>query len=228
MQEAEVAQPPVVADQPGSTPAAPGVTDQTVAGGRSDPVVLDAVASGTPEATAQTVEHAEAGAHHETFLGLDSYGWVAGSFIVFVLLLLKLKVPKMIGEALDARGRKIAADLEEARRLRAEAEALLAGYQAKQKQAAADVETIVSNAKAEAERIVADAQAQADALVARRTRMAEDRIAAAERAATADLRAQAAALAAEAARRVLTTELGAKDQAKLADEAIAELDARLN
>jgi len=180
------------------------------------------------ETTAGTEAHAGGATHHETFLGLDSYGWVAGSFLVFVLLLLKLKVPKMIGDALDARGKKIAADLEEARRLRAEAEALLAGYQAKQKQAAADVESILTNAEAEAERIVADAQTAADALVARRTRMAEDRIAAAERAATADLRAQAAALAAEAARRVLTTELGAKEQSKLADAAIADLDARLN
>lgn len=224
MQEQQALEnPPVVAEQAGSTPASPGVTDHTLKDGTSNPVVLDAVGEGTPEATTQSVEHAVEGEHHEAFLGLDSYGWVAAAFVVFVLLLLYLKVPKAIAGALDGRAARIRAELDEARRLREDAEKLLADYQAKQKQAAKDAETILGAARTEAANIVADAQRQAEASVARRTRQAEDKIAAAERSAEADLRARAATLATEAARRLIVEQTDAGTQKKLTDEAIAGL-----
>src|SRR5688500_2617429 len=121
-EQQQLENPPVVADQPGSTPAGPGVADATVQGGASNPGVLDAVGEGTPEATTESVEHAVEGEHHEAFLGLDSYGWVAAAFVVFVLLLLWLKVPKAIAGALDARADRIRGELDEARRLREDAE----------------------------------------------------------------------------------------------------------
>lgn len=219
-------QPHNEAPQPESTPASPGIDDATVKGGRSDPIVLDAVGHGTPEATAASVEDATHGAHHEKFLGLDSYGWVAGAFLVFVLLLLKLKAPAAIGQALDSRGAKIRAELDEAKRLRADAEALLAQYQSQQRQAAADAAKIMEHAKAEAEQLVEAAKANAEQLVQRRTRMAEDRIAAAETAATADLRARVATLAAETAKTMLAAQMSDADKTRLADEAIAGLGSR--
>jgi F-type H+-transporting ATPase subunit b len=228
MQEAHIEQPPVVADQPGSTPANPGVTDQTVEGGSSAPVVLDAVGHGTPEATSASVEHAQEGVHHEAFLGLDSYGWVAAAFLIFVALLIWLKVPKSIAGALDSRAARIKSELDDARRLREDAERLLNEYKGKQAQAAKDAEAILATARSEAQTIVADAQRQAEATVARRTRMAEDKIAAAERAAEADLRARAATLATEAAKRLITEQSDPATQARLTEQAIAELDGRLH
>jgi F-type H+-transporting ATPase subunit b len=227
-EQQQLENPPVVAEQPGSTPASPGVTDSTVEGGTSNPVVLDAVGEGTPEATTESVEHAVEGEHHEAFLGLDSYGWVAAAFVIFVLLLLYLKVPRAIAGALDGRAARIRGELDEARRLREDAERLLADYQSKQAQAAKDAEAILGAARTEAANIVADAQRQAEASVARRTRMAEDKIAAAERAAEADLRARAATLATEAAKRIIAGQSDAATQAKLTDQAIADLDARLH
>lgn len=223
MQEPQLDNPPLVAEQPGSTPASPGVTDHTIENGASNPVVLDAVGEGTPEATTESVEHAVEGEHHEAFLGLDSYGWVAISFLIFVAVLLYLKVPKAIAGALDGRGQRIRAELDEARRLREDAERLLADYRAKQAQAATDAENILGAARTEASNIVADAQRQAEASIARRTRMAEDKIAAAERAAEADLRARAAQLATEAARRLIVEQTDAGTQKRLTDEAIAGL-----
>ncbi len=218
------AQPRNEAPQPGSSPASPGVTDQTVEGGRSDPVVLDAVGSATPEATAASVEHATGGEHHEAFLGLDSYGWVAVAFLVFLAILIYLKVPKAIAGALDGRATRIRGELDEARRLRVEALALLSLYQARQRQASADADAIIANARTEAQNIVADAQRQAEATVARRTRMAEDRIAAAERAAVQDLRTRVATLATQAASRLIAGQTTPAEQARLTNEAIAGLD----
>lgn len=223
-EQQQLENPPVVAEQPGSTPASPGVADATVEGGASDPIVLDAVGEGTPEATTESVEHAVEGEHHEAFLGLDSYGWVALSFFIFVALLLWLKVPKAIAGALDGRAARIRSELDEARRLREDAEKLLAEYQGKQAQAAKDAEMILGAARTEASTIVADAQRQAEASIARRARMAEDKIAAAERAAQADLRARAATLATEAAKRIIAEQSDAATQTKLTDQAIAELE----
>lgn len=202
--------------------------NQTPASMPASPAVLDAAGHGTPEATATTVAHAEAGAHHQAFLGLDSYGWVAGAFVIFVALLVYLKAPKAIAAALDARAARIRAELDEARRLREDAEKLLADTKARQAQAAKDAETILANARTEAAHIVTEAKTQAEAATARRTRMAEDKIAAAERAAVQDLRARVATVATEAAKRLIVDGGDAGTQSKLTDQAITEIDRRLH
>lgn len=166
--------------------------------------------------------------HELKWLGLNAEGYIAIAFVIFVALLLFLKVPKMIAGALDGRAAKVRADLDEAKRLRAEAEALLAGYQAKADQAGHDAEHIVANARSEAAAIVTDAHAQADAVIARRGALAETKIAAAERAAEAAVRAQAVDLATAAARRIIIARDDPAESARLTSAAISELDRRLH
>jgi F-type H+-transporting ATPase subunit b len=175
---------------------------------------------------AATVEHAEE--PHEVFLGLDSYGWVGLGFVVFVLLLWRVGAFSGIAGALDARGARIRAELEEAKALRAEAEAMLAEHRRQQAQASKDAEAIIAHARQEAEQIVAGARTSAEAMVARRAAMAEAKIAAAERAAEADLRSRAATLATGAAAKLIADAADSKTQAKLTDAAITELERRLH
>lgn len=185
---------------------------------------------------AETVTHASTEAsggyaHHAepTFLGLDAEGWVYTGIAIFLLLAIFVgKAPKRIAEALDAKIADVRRQLDEAKSIRAEAESLLADAKARQTAAANDAAAILTQAKTEAAQLVASAQSDADAAIARRTRMAEDKIAAAERAAEADLRARAAVLAAEAARRIIATNADPAMQAKLTEQAIAELGGRLN
>lgn len=203
--------------------------EQSPAGhARQDPVVLDAVGHGTPEATAAEVQHAEAGAHHEAWLGLDSYGWVGVAFLIFAAILGYLRVHKALVGALDSRSARIRSELLEAERLRMEAEALLAEYKARQSKAEQDAQAIVATARAEADHLVSDARMHAELLIERRTRMAEDRIGAAERAAELELRSQAAAIAVGAARRLIDEEADAAARSALTDRAIAELERRLH
>jgi F-type H+-transporting ATPase subunit b len=176
------------------------------------------------EATTSTSGKAEL---HPTW-GLDVEGWVTVSFLVFVGILLYLKVPAMIGKALDGRTAKVRSELDEAKRLRAEAEALLASYGAKAEQAGRDAEAILATARAEAAQMVEDAKGQVEALIARRTAMAESKIAAAERAAESELRGRAVDLATAAARTLIATETDAKAKAKLTTDAITELERRLH
>ena len=166
--------------------------------------------------------------HALKWLGLDAEGYIAIAFVIFVGLLLYLKVPKMITGALDGRAARVRDDLAEAKRLRAEAEALLAGYRAKAATAADDAAHILSTAQAEAATIVADAHRAADAVIARRTALAETKIAAAERSAEAAVRAQAVDLATVAARRIIVAHDDPAEAARLTANAIGELDRRLH
>ena len=162
------------------------------------------------------------------WLGINAEAFVAFSFLLFVGVLLWQKVPAMIGGALDARAAKVRADLDEAKRLRADAEALLASYQAKAATAARDAEGILAGARAEAANIVADAHAKAEASIVRRTRQAETKIAAATRAAEADVRAHAVDIATAAARKLIVDHADAAEQARLTSAAISELERRLH
>jgi F-type H+-transporting ATPase subunit b len=166
--------------------------------------------------------------HQLRWLGFNAEGYIAIAFFIFLALLIYVKVPKMIADALDGRATKVRADLDEAKRLRAEAEALLAGYKAKAETASHDAAHILSTAQTEAAAIVADARVQAEAVIARRTAMAETKITAAERAAEAAVRAQAVDFATAAARRIIVTHDDPAEAARLTSAAIGELDRRLH
>src|SRR3546814_10759001 len=120
--------------------------------------------------------------------------------LILIGIMIWKKVPQAIGRSLDGYAAKIRAELDEARRLRQEAEELLANYRAQADQAASDAKAIVANAKSEAKRVVTDAKTHADEAIARRTRLAEEKNAAAERTAIDGLKAREADMAIEAGR----------------------------
>ncbi len=142
---------------------------------------------------------------------------------LFVGLLVYLKVPGMITKALDEQSLKIARELDDARRLRSEAEALLASFAAKQAQAESDAKDIVERARTEAERIAAEARQTLAEQVARRVSAAQDRIARAEAQAVNDIKAAAAEASTEAARILLTERLDAGGRSKIFSAGLAEL-----
>ena len=159
---------------------------------------------------------------------MDETAWVAVAFLVFVGLLVYLKVPGLLTKGLDERAAKIRSDLEEAARLRTEAQKLFAEYQEKQKNAIKEAAEIVAYAQEEAKRLAAQAETDLKASIARRQAMAEQKIAQAEQAAVQDVRGAAVDLAVEAARAVLvkTMEGGAAQAAT--DKAIADVRALIH
>jgi len=129
--------------------------------------------------------------------------------------------------ALDERAARIRTDLDEARQLREEAEQLLAQYQQREKEAAAEAEAIVAHAREEAERIAAQSARDLDDALARRQRLAEERIAQAEAKALDEIRAVAVDVAIGAAREVIVAQIDEERGAALLDAAIAALPQRL-
>ncbi|GGK39290.1 F0F1 ATP synthase subunit B family protein [Salinarimonas ramus] len=133
----------------------------------------------------------------------STYFWQALSTLALIWLLWHYKVFHRIGAALDKRGERIAAELDEARRLRGDAEALLREYEVKRANADKEAEAIVTAAREEAERMTREAEERLAAFVARRTKAAEDKIAAAEQQAMIEVRDAAIASAVSASEAVL-------------------------
>ncbi|HEX8192074.1 MAG TPA: F0F1 ATP synthase subunit B [Allosphingosinicella sp.] len=156
-------------------------------------------------------------------LGLNATAWVALAMAVVIAIMLWKKVPAAIGRALDRKIEGIREQLDEAKRLRAEAEALRSEYEAKQAGAAAEAAALLDGARREADAIRVQAETDAASLIERRTRMAEDKIAAAERAALASVRAKAVDAAAAAAERLIRDRHDAGADRAMIDETIAGL-----
>lgn len=153
--------------------------------------------------------------------------WIAVAFVIFVVAAGR-PIARAISKMLDERGAKIKADLDEARRLRDEAEALLAQYKKKQQEAARETADILAHAREEAEVFRKEAGANLTAALARRERMALDKITQAEAQAVAEVRSQAVDLAVLAAQRILEQQMAGPRAGSLIDQAITELDRKLH
>lgn len=173
---------------------------------------------------AAAAEHVGEHAEEPVALGfLNAGGMWALAMLVVIAIMLKAGVPKIVAAALDKKIEGIRQLLDEAAKLRKEAEALKAEYEGKLADAARHAEAITQTATEEAQHILAKAKDDATALVARRKKMAENKIAAAERNAVAELRAKAAQAATQAARGLIADQHSAAADKALVDEAIAGL-----
>jgi F-type H+-transporting ATPase subunit b len=150
------------------------------------------------------------------------------AFILFIGVLLYFKVPSKVGEMLDKRAAGIKADLEAAKALREEAQALLASYERKQKEVKEQSERIVASAKEEAAKAAAQAKADIASSVTRRLAAAEEQIASAQSAAIKEVRDQAIVVAVGAAQDVIAKSMTAADSNKLIDDAISTVGAKLH
>lgn len=159
---------------------------------------------------------------------MDATFWATVALFIFIGVIVYFGVPAMIGRSLDARSQKIGNDLDEARRLRDEAQTLLADYRRRRKEAEQEAAAIVAAAKREAETLVVEAKARTDEYVARRSALAEQKIAQAERDAVAEVRGSAVDIAVEAAGRLLAEKIDSGADAALFKSALGEVKARLN
>jgi F-type H+-transporting ATPase subunit b len=159
---------------------------------------------------------------------LDAEFWVAVAFVAFLGVLIYLGVHEMMTKYIDQRRDRIKAELDEARRLKEEAQALLAQYQRKQREAEQEAAAILAGATAEAERVMIEAKAKMEEFVARRSKMAESKIAQAEAQAVADVRAAAAEAAVGAAERILAQAVKGEVADRLIVKGIDDVKTKLN
>jgi len=154
--------------------------------------------------------------------------WVAIAFLCFLGLLAYLGVHRKLMDSLDQRQARIKGDLDEAKRLREEAQALLADFERKGRAAESEAQAIIASAKSEAERLATEAKSRMEDFVARRTKMAEAKIAQAEAQALADVRSAAADAAVAAAEKILSTAAKGKVAEDLLARGIEDVRKKFN
>ena len=154
--------------------------------------------------------------------------WVGVGFALVIALFIYLGVPALVGKTLDARSAAIAKELDDARALREQAEALLSDYRRKLAHAQAEVDAIMTDAKSEAQRFASESRVQLKAQAERRAKAAEEKIALAEAQAVSELRALAADTAIAAAEKLIAARLDDKRASDLIKRSLEEIPSKLN
>lgn len=159
---------------------------------------------------------------------MDATFWALVSLILFIGLIIYVKVPGIVGRSLDKRADNIRGELDEAKRLRAEAQALLAEYQKKRKEAEADAAALVAAAEREAALLTEEARQKTEEFVARRNALSEQKIKQAEADAITAVKSAAIDIAVEAAGKVIAAKTDKTTQTALFKDAVAKVQSRLN
>jgi F-type H+-transporting ATPase subunit b len=154
--------------------------------------------------------------------------WVLVSFVLFLALLVYYKIPDKVVKALDNRADRIRTELEEARRLREEAQSILADYQRKRRDAEKEAEDIIAMARREAQFYAEESRKALNESLQRRVRLAEEKISRAEEQAVQDIRSQSADAAVAAAETIVARELKGDSAGDLVSKGIREVSTKLN
>jgi len=186
-------------------------------------------AEGAIEAAVQEAENAGASHAPIPFFSLFNTNFVVWiAFLVFVAILIYLKVPGRIGALLDGRAATIRKELDEARKLREEAQAILSSFERKHKDVQEQADRIVATARAEATAAAEKAKEDLKAAIARRLAGAEEQVASAQAAALREVRNRAAEIAVAVAGEIVAGQMTAKKGNALIDEAIGTVAAKLH
>ena len=158
----------------------------------------------------------------------DAPFWALIALIIFFAVIIYLKVPGTLAGSLDNRAKAISDELEQAKRLREEAQQLLGEYQRKAREAEAEAAQIVDQAKREADALSGEAQKRLEEYVAGRTRLAEQKIAQAEAQALQEVRALSADVAISAAEKILAQRVKGEAGEQLIARSIGDVKTKLN
>ncbi len=158
----------------------------------------------------------------------DPLFWVLVAFLAFMALLIYYRVPSAVTKALDDRADAIRKELDEARKLREEAQGLLSDYQRKAREAEKEAESIIEQAKIEAQALAADSRKTLSESLDRRSKLAEEKIARAEAQALSEVRSTAVDTALAAAQEILKSRAGGSTGETLVSQSISDLRGKLN
>lgn len=158
----------------------------------------------------------------------DATFWVAIAFFIFVGVVLYYKVPAIVAKLLDGRADRIRTELDEAQKLREDAQAMFADYQRRQRDALATAEEIVAKAKEDAVIIRKESEAELQVALKRRQELAEAKIRQAEEKALSEVQNIAIEVSITAAEKLMKDNIKAKEAGALIDQSIKDLGSQLN
>jgi F-type H+-transporting ATPase subunit b len=149
------------------------------------------------------------------------------ALLILIAIIYKPLTRAVFG-ALDGHASKVRAELDAAKRLREEAESLLAEHKRKLAAGEDQAQRIVGQAQAEVERQTERHRSELEAALQRRTEQAMERIEREEARALQEVRTQSATLAIRTTERLLAEQLDGQRARTLLDDAIAEIGRKLS
>lgn len=158
----------------------------------------------------------------------DSWFVFALALVIFLGVLGYFRVHGMIATALDSRADRIRQELDEARRLREEAQATFAQFERKQREVDTQVQEIVDRAKRDSEQAAEKAKTDLEASIERRLKQAEEQIEMAENKAVRDVRNRAVEVAIAVAGEVIAEKMPDDKAGALVDDAIKQVGEHLH
>jgi len=186
-------------------------------------IMIDTVSGGIQTLAAETVQSETL---MDTLLNSTTF-WMWISLIIFAFIVYKM-AGKAISGGLDNKIQEIKDEIENAERLRVEAQELLAQYQRKQRDAEKEAAEIVKNAKAQAKSIKKSMQTDLDDLMERREAQLSDRLKRLEDNAISKIKDEAATVAMVATTEMIVQTLDSKTQKNLMDDSIKAVSKQLN
>jgi len=157
----------------------------------------------------------------------DEAFWVAVSFFIFIALVVR-PVGRALAKQLDGRAAKIKLELDEAVRLKEEAQAVLALYQRKHKKTIEEAEEIISHAQHEAERVAAIAKDNLEKDITRRTEIAIEKIAQAEANVLREIKENAVDITINAAKAIIEENIGQETAEEIISRALSDIDRKFH
>ncbi len=164
--------------------------------------------------------------HHEAWYHDPTY-WVALGFVLFLGVFARFVLPRVIA-GLDARSNAIREQLEQASRLRAEAEEVLASFKVKQAEMEIEAARILEEARADAELLRSKAKDELAQMIDRRHQQADAKIAMLEKKAEAEIRAKLVEIATQAAATLMRDKLATESVDPVTTRAISEIEQKLH
>ena len=107
---------------------------------------------------------------------IDATFWVGISFLIFVALIFYLKVPQKIDLSLIQSVKKIKDDLDNAEKLKDEANNILSDYESKISKSKEEIQILISNAKAQAEKNIIKTNEEFHKVIESRKKSSEEKI----------------------------------------------------
>jgi F-type H+-transporting ATPase subunit b len=160
-------------------------------------------------------------------MSFDAQFWSAISFLIFIALAFK-PIKGLMTKALDDRSLSIQKELDEALRLKEEAELLLISCQRKYKEVIEEASQIMAHAQEENRRVAEEARLSLEAAIAKRTELANQKIANYEAALLQEVRVHAVELAVKAAKQLIVKDMDATISDSLVNQAISDISRKLH
>ena len=149
--------------------------------------------------------------------------WVFIAFIIFISITIYLKVPNMVTKLLDEQINKIRNDLDDARKLKEDANSLLAEYERKIESANKEAENIINQAKKNSKIYEENSNKKIEEIISRSEKQSIEKIQQAQKSAINKINEEIINKSVEAAEKIISRNMNDQNNNKLFESSVNQI-----